>query len=102
MMWSFIKDIYTVVFHCNFLDCLGREMHRKLKEVASLDQSKFDCLAVAILTHGISGKLYSTDGDLIPVEDLTKYYDGLNCPALIGKPKVLTIIRHKNFSFEIF
>ena len=77
-------------------------MHKKLKEVASLDQSKFDCLVVAILTHGINGKLYSTDGDLIPVEDLTKYYDGLNCPALIGKPKVLTIIKHTRFSFDIF
>jgi hypothetical protein len=63
-------------------------MHKKLREVAALDHSKFDCLAVAILSHGINGKLYSTDGDLIPVEDVTKYFDGINCPRLIGKPKV--------------
>lgn len=53
-----------------------------------LDHSQFDCIIIAVLTHGISGKLYSTDGDLIPVEDLTKYFDGLHCPDLIGKPKV--------------
>lgn len=66
-------------------------MIAKIKEAASLDHSNFDCLIVAVLTHGISGKLYSTDGDLMPVEDLTKHFDGLNCPALIGKPKVYTI-----------
>ena len=64
-------------------------MHKKLKEVANLDHSKFDSLAVVFLTHGINGKLYSTDGDLIPVDDFTKYFDGVNCPLLIGKPKVL-------------
>ena len=71
-------------------------MHKKLREAASLNHSNYDCLVVAILTHGINGKLYSTDGDLIPIDDLTKYYDGLNCPALIGKPKVFTM--RKRFS----
>lgn len=63
-------------------------MHRKLRDMASRDHSKTDCTIVAILTHGISGRLYSTDGDLIPVEEITKYFDGINCPSLIGKPKV--------------
>ena len=46
---------------------------------------------VAVLTHGINGRLYSTDGELIAVEEVTKYYDGLNCPSLIGKPKVFIL-----------
>lgn len=66
-------------------------MHRKIREVKSLDHSRSDCLIIAILTHGINGKLYSTDGGLIPVEELTKYFDGVNCPSLIGKPKVLVV-----------
>ena len=41
--------------------------------MADLNHSKFDCLIVAVLTHGINGKLYSTDGDLIAVEDITSY-----------------------------
>lgn len=40
------------------------------KDVAKLDHSKFDCLVVAILTHGIYGKLYSTDGDLFSIEEI--------------------------------
>ena len=43
------------------------------QDVADLDHSKFDCLMVAILSHGVNGRLYSTDGDLIPVEDITSY-----------------------------
>jgi hypothetical protein len=75
-------------------------MHKKLREVAALDHSKFDCLAVAILSHGINGKLYSTDGDLIPVEDVTKYFDGINCPRLIGKPKVFIIQACRGGKFD--
>ena len=45
--------------------------HTHTQDVADLDHSKFDCLMVAVLTHGINGKLYSTDGDLIPVDDVT-------------------------------
>jgi len=40
--------------------------------VADIDHSGFDCLMVAVMTHGINGKLYSTDGELIAVEDVTK------------------------------
>ena len=67
-------------------------MHRKVQDVASLDHTSSDCVIVSILTHGVNGKLYSTDGDLIPVENFTKYFDGLHCPSLIGKPKVPPIL----------
>ena len=67
---------------------LGKEMHRKIRDVSNLNHTGSDCVIISILTHGINGKLYSTDGDLIPVDDFTKYFDGLNCPSLIGKPKV--------------
>ena len=41
------------------------------QDVADLNHSKFDCLCVAILTHGVSGKFYSTDGELITIEEVT-------------------------------
>ena len=47
--------------------------HTHTQDVADIDHSQFDCLMVAVLTHGINGKLYSTDGDLIPVDDFTGY-----------------------------
>ena len=81
------------MLHCSLFDfCvfLGSDMHKKLEEVSRLNHAKYDCLIVCILTHGISGRLYSTDGVLIPVEELTKYFDGVHCPSLVGKPKVRT------------
>ena len=44
-----------------------------LQDVADLDHSRFDCMVVAVLSHGVNGKLYSTDGDLISVEEITSY-----------------------------
>ena len=46
--------------------------HPDLQDLSRRDHSAYDCVVVALLTHGISGRLYSTDGDLIAVEDLTK------------------------------
>ena len=43
------------------------------QDIADLDHSWFDCLMVAILTHGVSDKLYGTDGKLIPVEEVKKW-----------------------------
>lgn len=40
--------------------------------MGDLDHTKYDCLFVAILSHGVNGKVYSTDGDLIPVETVTE------------------------------
>ena len=84
-----------------------------IQDVADIDHSKFDCLIVAILTHGINGKLYSTDEKLIEVKEITsyvdnfclyfpsvdfpyscRYFDGDHCPSLIGKPKVFILQVH--------
>ena len=41
--------------------------------MAYVDHSKFDCLCVAILTHGKNGELYGTDGVSVPVKEITSY-----------------------------
>ena len=46
-----------------------------MQDVADLDHSRFDCLMVSVLTHGVNGKLYSTDGELISVEEITSCVD---------------------------
>nr|CAD10676.1 caspase 3 [Geodia cydonium] len=78
----------------------GKAMTREFEDLARRDHSAYDCVVVAILTHGISGRLYSTDGDLIPVEDLTKYFDGVNRPSLIGKPKVFVVQACRGGKFD--
>lgn len=91
-------------FYTNrYNDLTGTQMRRIFNDAAAVDHKKFDCLMVAILTHGIKGKLYGTDGELIPVEDLTKLFNGYRCPSLIGKPKVflLQACRGGNFDYGV-
>ena len=89
---SLVRLFKYLGFYTNRYDNLnGSQMHQKMKDVSKLDHSDFDCLVVAILTHGVSGQLYSTDGILINVDDFTKNFDGNHCPSLIGKPKVFIL-----------
>ena len=62
-------------FHTNrYNDLNGTQFRRVFNEAAAVDHKKFDCLMVAILTHGIKGKLYATDGELIQVEEIAKLF----------------------------
>lgn len=91
-------------FYTNrYNDLTGSQLRRAFNDVAAIDHKNFDCLLVAILTHGIKGKLYGTDGELIPVEDLTKLFNGYRCPSLIGKPKIflLQACRGGNFDYGV-
>jgi len=91
-------------FYTNrYNDLTGSQIRRIFNDVSTIDHKKFDCLMVAILTHGIKGKLYGTDGELIPVEDLTKLFNGYRCPSLIGKPKIflLQACRGGNFDYGV-
>ena len=42
------------------------------QDIADIDHSQYDGLMVAILTHGVSDKLYGTDGNLVPVEEVKR------------------------------
>ena len=82
-----LERLFTYLgFYTNrYNDLTGSEMKRA---VATIDYRQYDCLLVAILTHGVQGKLYGTDGEKIPVEDLTTLFNGDQCPSLIDKPKI--------------
>ena len=49
-----------------------REHLIAVQNLSGRDHSQYDCIVIALLTHGISGRLYSTDGDLVSIEELTK------------------------------
>ena len=74
-----------------FIDLTAAIMLSTLKQVANLDHRKMDSLVVCILTHGVEGKLYKTDDKLIPVDMVCKFFNGLSCPTLVGKPKLFLI-----------
>lgn len=74
-----------------FNDLTASEMKAKLKMISEFDHENYDCLMVAILTHGDEGKLYGTDCKEIPEEELTELFCGEKCPSLVGKPKVFIL-----------
>ena len=43
----------------------------EIQEIAKKDHKNYDCLIVAILTHGAEGKLCGTDQKLISVKEIT-------------------------------
>ena len=88
-----------------FDSILGSVMHSELKAVSKTDHSSYDCLVVCILTHGGHGNiLHGTDKKPkkpLTVEKATEYFNGTNCPSLIGKPKVggLKVLSYSLLSF---
>ena len=52
------------------------------------DLSAHDALAVIILSHGCEDGVYGSDGQVVPVETILRYFNNDNCTALIGKPKI--------------
>ena len=68
------------------------DMKRLIWELASMDHVSTDCLIVCLLSHGVSGKIYGSDGDLIPLSELLNPL--LRCednPELANKPKLFFI-----------
>lgn len=64
----------------------------KVQEFASRpEHSTMDSVVVCILSHGMPGKIYSVDGKLIPIADLTAAFNGQNAKYLISKPKLFFI-----------
>ena len=68
------------------------EMRQILNDVAAMDHGRYDCLIVAILTHGDYGDvLYGTSGGRITIQEVIETFSGRRCPTLIGKPKIFII-----------
>ncbi|XP_045151421.1 caspase-10 [Echinops telfairi] len=50
-----------------------------------------DCFVCCILTHGKSGAVYSSDGALIPIQEIISHFTAQRCPSLAHKPKLFFI-----------
>lgn len=57
---------------------------------AQLDHSDSDCFGCAILSYGIEGRVYATDG-MLPLDVLIVPFKGDKCPMLVGKPKLFIL-----------
>ncbi|KAK3083510.1 hypothetical protein FSP39_024443 [Pinctada imbricata] len=68
------------------------EIVRKLVEIAyNRDHTNYDCLVVCILSHGVLGHVYGTNGRLVNIKDCTGCFRAQVCPSLAGKPKLFFI-----------
>ncbi|XP_065185523.1 caspase-3-like isoform X2 [Sycon ciliatum] len=86
-----LKKLWTYLgFKTEIFEDQGRaDLIKRLQDLAKQDHSGRDCVIVSILTHGVEGKLYGSDGNLVPVNDLTELFNnGEAHRSLIGKPKL--------------
>ncbi|XP_006133700.1 caspase-8 isoform X1 [Pelodiscus sinensis] len=64
------------------------------------DHRAHDCFVCCILSHGDKGIVFGTDGQEIPIQELTTSFTGTNCPSLAGKPKVFFIQACQGDTFQ--
>ncbi|XP_077058299.1 caspase-8-like [Siphateles boraxobius] len=57
----------------------------------SKDRRHADCFVCCVMSHGDETGVEGCDELICPLNDITPPFDGDNCPALIGKPKVFFI-----------
>ncbi|XP_008685575.1 caspase-8 isoform X2 [Ursus maritimus] len=74
-----------------FKDCTAKKICEVLKSYQSMDHSSRDCFICCILSHGDKGIIYGSDGQEVPIYELTSYFTGSKCPSLAGKPKIFFI-----------
>ena len=70
----------------------GKQMKEKIEELASRDHSSTDCVVVCMLSHGVYGKIYASDCELLPISDVLKPL--IMCegkPELSEKPRLFFI-----------
>ena len=85
----FVTLHYRVQLHKNLS---SRQIKETLFKFAHHeDHQKYDSVVICILSHGLEGKIYGTDGVLIPVAELIGMFNGCQAKNLIGKPKLFFI-----------
>ncbi|XP_063217217.1 caspase-6-like [Bacillus rossius redtenbacheri] len=68
-----------------------REIKDALQTIGKETSYNYGCVVVAVMTHGDYGdKLLAYDGDY-QKEDLWEMLNGMSCPHLLGKPKIVII-----------
>ncbi|XP_078574173.1 caspase-3-like [Branchiostoma floridae x Branchiostoma japonicum] len=74
-----------------FSDLDHSKMVATIKDQAKADHSNYDCFACCIMSHGTTGKVFSSDDVGLDICDLMKLFNANKCPSLKGKPKLFFI-----------
>ncbi|OWR45225.1 caspase-1 [Danaus plexippus] len=85
------KVLKSLGFKVTILNNLKSEdVNMYLQQTAEMDHSNYDCLLIAVLTHGEMGMLYAKDTHY-KTDNLWYYFTADKCPSLAGKPKLFFI-----------
>jgi hypothetical protein len=63
-------------------------MFKEITSFAEENHSSVNMAIVAIMSHGMNGRILSSDGRSFSEEWILKQFNNQNCPSLIGKPKM--------------
>uniref|UniRef100_A0A3Q3XEP2 Uncharacterized protein n=1 Tax=Mola mola TaxID=94237 RepID=A0A3Q3XEP2_MOLML len=55
------------------------------------DHQTFDSCVVCLLSHGVEGAIYGTDGQVLQLDWVFEAFDNSHCPLLQNKPKMFFI-----------
>ncbi|XP_057271942.1 caspase-2 isoform X2 [Pezoporus wallicus] len=78
----------VTVFH----DQTAQEMQNALERFSKMpDHRDVDSCIVALLSHGVEGGVYGSDGKLLQLQEAFRLFDNANCPNLQNKPKMFFI-----------
>ncbi|KAM4601332.1 caspase-2 [Polymixia lowei] len=73
-------------------DLTGQAMQSCIEQFRRLtDHRTADSCAVCLLSHGVEGAVYGTDGQLLQLDWLFEAFDNAHCPLLQNKPKMFFI-----------
>ncbi|XP_067892043.1 caspase-8-like isoform X2 [Heterodontus francisci] len=74
-----------------FENLTAEEMREKMNCYREKDHTSHDCFICCILTHGERGVMCGTDGEQIPIQEITSLFSASQCHSLRQKPKLFFI-----------
>lgn len=94
-LWE--KLHFNVVIKTNLS---ANDMYATARDFSNLDHSNYDCFVCCILSHGINGGIYGSDGEVIEIHQITSQFRGLACRSLADKPKLFFVQACRGDDFD--
>ncbi len=69
-------------------DCSAAEIYQIMSKLSERDHSRYDSFICCMLSHGLEGQIYGSDGIKLDLNAVTTLFEG---PTLIEKPKIFII-----------
>lgn len=85
---TFEKLGFHVVVHHNLFSF---DIKGELNNLAAQNFSKYGCLVVCLLSHGIENAIAGSDDKWVNINKLKYKFSYDKCPSLYGKPKIFIV-----------